>query len=621
MKLAMNSKKRLALIKIGLSALAFCALLVAEHLGVFTALGPAGEWVKLGLYLALYAFQGARVVVNAVKSALGGHIFGENMLMSIATIAAFFVGEFHEAVAVMLFFNVGEWFQGYAVGRTRESVSDLMRLREDKARVVRDGAEIITKPTRVKVGEIIVVYPGERIPLDGIVIDGMGAVDVSSLTGESIPCDVGVGDTVLSGSVSMSTILKIKVSKAYRDSTATRILSLIAGAGERKSRAEAFISRFARWYTPAVVIVAVLFATLGGAISQDWNTWIYRALNFLVVSCPCALVVSVPLAFFAGIGALSRKGVLVKGATFVEALARTKTMVFDKTGTLTEGKFSVTAVWPADKREEVLRFATIAETGSSHPIARAIVAEYGMAVEDGYSVQNLGGLGVQADGRHTVLCGSAKLMESKNIAVPAMEERCVVYVAVDGAYMGAVCLSDQIKVGADTALDTLRAGGIHTVMLTGDSAQSASRVATALNIDDVMADKLPDQKLACLESVMERSSLSGATCFVGDGVNDAPSLVRADVGISMGGIGSDAAIEASDVVIMRDELSKLPLAIRLARRTMAVVRQNVVFCLGIKAVALLFSALGITGLWFSVFADVGVAVLAILNSARLLKAK
>lgn len=614
----MNARRKRALIKLCEGAFCFAILLASEALGAFRE-EAWGKWLKLALYVALYLYVGVGIVVKAVRSLMHGHVFGENMLMSIATVCAFFIGEYHEAVALMLFYGVGEWFQGYAVARTKNSVVDLMKLREDRARVLRDGSELFVKPATVQVGEVIVVHPGERISLDGEVVDGDGAVDVSSLTGEAIPCEVGIGSSVMSGSVNLYATLKIRVSKVQAESTAMRILSLISEAGERKSKAEAFITKFARKYTPAVIVTALLLFVIGGAITGDFADWGYRALNFLVVSCPCALVVSVPLAFFAGIGRASKNGVLIKGAVFVEALARTKCVAFDKTGTLTEGDFTVTAVYPESRREQVLRLASIAESASSHPIARSIVAEYGKAVDEEYSVTSVGGMGVVARGEHEIACGSARLMTSLGISVDKIAEKCVVYVAVDGAYFGAIALTDRAKSNASDVVNTLNGADITTIMLTGDNDESARKVADELGIASVKSSLLPDQKLGALEEIICAQGGDGSVCFVGDGVNDAPSLIRADVGISMGGLGSDAAIEASDVVIMQDDLAKIPFAIDLSKRTMNVVGQNVAFCLAVKGVALVLGALGVTGLLFSVFADVGVAVLAILNSVCLLK--
>ncbi len=586
--------------------------------------GPAA----VALFVASYLLTGGEVLLRSARNLLKGRVFDENFLMSVATIGAFSIGEFAEGVAVMLFYQVGELFQRVAVGRSRRSVAALMELRPEWANLMEDGEVRRVAPEEVGVGEKILVRPGEKVPLDGTVVDGVSSVDVSALTGESLPKDVGPGDAVLSGSIDRSGVLTVRVAKEYADSTVAKILDLVQNAGSKKTVTENFITRFARWYTPLVVFGAVALAVVPplfvpGAVFSEW---LRRALVFLVVSCPCALVLSVPLSFFGGIGAASRNGILVKGSNYLEALYDTDTIVFDKTGTLTKGVFRVTRVKPAGGVTEdgLLDLAAHAEAGSNHPIALSIRQACGKEIDRSRIAEasEAAGLGisVKIDGR-PVLVGNGRMMESRGIPHEAVSEPgTVVYVAVDGAYAGSLLISDEIREDSGRAASQLRREGIRRlVMLTGDSRSAGEKVAEKIGLDEVHTDLLPGQKVEMLEKLRRENGTGKKIAFVGDGVNDAPVLAAADVGIAMGGAGSDAAIEAADVVLMTDELSLLPLALRVARRTRRIVRQNIAFALGVKAVILVLGALGIATLWAAVFGDVGVAVLAVLNAMRALR--
>ncbi len=571
---------------------------------------------SLPLLIAAYAVLGADVVWRAARNIVRGQVFDENFLMSLASIGAFFIGEAHEAVAVMLFYQLGEFFQGMAVQRSRRSIAALMDIRPDTATVLRGGEWTAAASESVAVGETILVKPGERIPLDGVVELGTSLLDTSALTGESMPRSVTVGDEVLSGCINQSGTLHVRVTKPYSESTAAKIIDLVENAAERKAPAEHFITTFARYYTPAVVILAAALALVPPLFVGGWADWIHRGFVFLVVSCPCALVISVPLAFFGGIGAASRHGVLVKGGNYLEALGKVRTLVFDKTGTLTRGVFAVTQLLPAKgfTDEQLLSLAAAAESRSTHPIARSILERCPSHAEA--DCREIAGEGVEAavEGK-TILAGSAKLMERFAVPyTPCASDGTKVYVAEDGVFAGCIVIADEIKPDSKRAIAALKALGIEkTVMLTGDSVQTAAAVSAALGIDEYRAELLPDGKVAAIEN------LGGTLAFVGDGINDAPVLARADVGIAMGALGSDAAIEAADVVLMTDEVGKIAEAIELAHATKRIVRQNIVFSLTVKALFLLLGALGKAGMWAAVFGDVGVAMLAVLNSMRLLK--
>ena len=591
-----------------------------------------GKWIRFALYTAAYLVVGGSVLLRAAKNIAHGRIFDENFLMTVATIGAYLIGEYREAVAVMLFYQVGELFEHYAVGKSRKSIAELMNIRPDHAVLLKeDGTAVTVEPSEVKTGDIIVITAGERIPLDGVVTMGQSSVDTSALTGESVPRDVNCGDDVLSGCINMTGLLHVRVTKEYGESTVAKILELVENASSKKSKSENFITRFAAYYTPVVVIGAVLLAVVPPLFikGETFAQWIYRALNFLIVSCPCALVISVPLSFFGGIGGASRKGILIKGSNYLEALADVEIAVFDKTGTLTKGKFEVTEIH-GDREEELLALAAMAEKYSNHPIAQSICRAYRERIPEEVreqwenlpctDVKELAGHGVQAviDG-HTVSCGNAKLMESVGVDIncPEKDGCTVLHLASDGAYRGCVLLEDTIKPDAETAIKRLKESGVKkTVMLTGDSEAVGKRVAEALGLDEYHAKLLPADKVEAVETLLSEKSEKGKLVFVGDGMNDAPVLARADIGVAMGGLGQDAAIEAADVVIMTDEPSKLADAIAVSKKTLRIVRQNIVFALGVKVVVLLLSAVGYVGLWAAVFADVGVSVIAILNSMR-----
>ncbi len=585
----------------------------------------SGIW-KLLLYLPAYGVIGWDVVWRAVRNLAHGQLFDENFLMTLATVGAFCTGEYPESVTVMLFYQVGELFQSYAVGRSRKSIASLMDIRPDYANLERDGSIEQVDPEEVAIGDCIVVKPGERIPLDGVVLEGRSLLDTAALTGESVPRQVVPGDDVISGCINQNGVLRVQVTKAYADSTVSKILELVENAAGRKAKAENFITRFARYYTPCVVLAAVLLAVVPALLTGEWVAWLQRALIFLVISCPCALVISVPLSFFGGIGGASRCGILVKGGNYLEALARTEIVVFDKTGTLTQGVFNVTAIHPDQYDEaQLLELAALAECYSEHPISRSLKDAYGKEPDAGrvQQTEEISGQGVRAviDGRQ-VSVGNDKLMEACGVRWhPCHHVGTTVHVAVAGAYIGHIVISDALKPDAKEAVADLRQTGVQmTVMLTGDAKAVGEQTAAELGLDQVYTQLLPGDKVARVEALLGQKSPKGQLAFVGDGINDAPVLSRADLGIAMGAIGSDAAIEAADIVLMDDKPSKIALAIRIARKTMRIVRQNIVFALGVKAVILLLGALGHANMWEAVFADVGVSVLAILNAMRALRA-
>ncbi len=614
-----------------MSLAAFIVIFAVDKAADLAALagGRLGWLLPLFLYLAVYVAIGFDVLREAAEGILHGQLLDENFLMSVATLGAFALHIFRgasgmeaegaeEACAVLLFYQVGEFFEHYATGKSRKSISALMDIRPDSANLLEGGEVRTVSPEEVKIGDIIVVNPGERVPLDGVCVRGATSVDMKALTGESAPVSLLEGERAISGAVNLTDRVEVRVDKLYHDGTAAKILDLVQNAADKKSKTENFITKFSRIYTPTVVVCALLLAVIPGAVSGDWTTWIYRALNFLVISCPCALVISIPLSFFAGIGRASRDGILIKGSDYIEKLAKADVFVFDKTGTLTKGNFKVGEVLPADKRDEVLRLAAACEQGLSHPIARSITEAYGGGAQLGWSIKSEAGLGVTAtkDGE-VLLCGGERLMAAKGVAVPEELKGVegAVYVAKDGALEGVITIEDEIKPDAAEAVKDLSKMGARTLMLTGDGDKVAKKVAEAVGIDDYRASLLSADKVDELERVLDGKG-RGAVCFVGDGVNDAPVLMRADIGVAMGGIGSDAAIEASDVVLMRDELSCLPLARRIARRTMRAAYQNIVFSIAVKVAILVLSALGLTGMWIAVFGDVGVAILAILNAMR-----
>ena len=604
-------------------------ILLAFGLFVICLFLPLEGPLRLAVFLVPYLAAGWDVLWKAVRNIMGGQVFDENFLMSVATVGALVIGEYPEAVAVMLFYQVGELFQSVAVSRSRQSIAQLMDIRPDYANIQRDGQLVQVDPEEVAVGDVIVIKAGERVPLDGAVLEGTSALDTAALTGESLPRDVCVGDEVISGCVNLTGLLHVRVLKPFGESTVTRILDLVENSSEKKAKAEHFITKFARYYTPIVVFAALALAVVPSLLYGGWGTWVPRALNFLVVSCPCALVISIPLSFFGGLGGASRQGILVKGSNYLEALAKAGIVVFDKTGTLTQGRFSVTGVHPEPgvEEKELLELAALAEQASTHPISRSIVAAWGgVPDQDRVSqVEEMAGHGIRAvvDGRQ-VLAGNQKLMDYANIPVALDHEHpgTVIHVAVDGAYTGHLVISDLPKPTSAQALRELKGAGVRrTVMLTGDAQGAAQAVAEELGLDRFFAQLLPADKVERVEDLLREKSPGENLVFVGDGINDAPVLSRADIGVAMGALGSDAAIEAADIVLMDDDLLKLPVAVRIARKTLSIVRQNVVFALGVKLLVLVLSAIGRANMWAAVFADVGVSVLAILNASRMLKVK
>ena len=579
------------------------------------------------LYLIPYVVIGWDILWKAVRNIGYGQVFDENFLMCVATIGALVLGEYSEAVGVMLFYQVGELFQSYAVGKSRRSIAQLMDIRPDVANVERDGQIIEVDPDEVAVGETIVIRPGEKIPLDGVVLEGASSLNTAALTGESAPRDVGVGSELLSGCVNITGLLKARTTREFGQSTVAKILDLVENASSKKAKAENFITRFARYYTPSVVLAALALAIIPSLVTGEWSVWVHRALTFLVISCPCALVISIPLSFFGGIGGASAQGILVKGGNYLELLAKTETVVFDKTGTLTQGVFELSALNPApgvDERD-LLETAALAERHSGHPIAQSLRRALGGEADPDRvaDVQEIPGHGVSAlvDGRR-VLAGNEKLMKREGIkSLPCGQAGTVVHVAREGKYLGCAVISDQIKPTAPAAVKALKQRGIRTVMLTGDSETVGKAVAEQLGLDEVHAQLLPGDKVDRLEELLSRRSEKGVLAYVGDGVNDAPVLSRADVGIAMGAMGSDAAIEAADVVLMDDDPAKLTAAMDTAHKCMRIVKQNIVFALSVKALFLILGALGKTTMWGAVFSDVGVAVIAILNATRMLKTK
>ena len=631
----LTRKQRKMLYRILLAA----ALLIAVKL--LPNLFPVPRWMEIPLYLAPYLIIGWDVLWKAVRNILNGQIFDENFLMALATVGAFATGEYAEAVFVMLFYQTGELFQDYAVGKSRQSIAALMDIRPDTANLeLEDGSLEEVDPEDVEVGSVVVVRPGERVPLDGEVLEGASALDTAALTGESAPRDVGAGDAVISGCVNQSGLLRVKVTKPCEESTVSKILDLVENAGEKKAASENFITRFARYYTPCVVIAATalfLLPTIALALlpasaqpaflaGTDWTGWLHRALIFLVISCPCALVISVPLSFFGGIGGASKCGILVKGSNYLETLARTETVVFDKTGTLTQGSFTVTALHPAGgvTKGALLEAAALAESWSSHPISVSLRRACGKDLDPSRvtDVEEIAGHGVTAkvDGK-AVSAGNSRLMEKEGVQwEPCDLPGTIVHVTVEGRYAGHILISDLPKPEAKTLVEGLKAAGVKkTVMLTGDTEAAAKAVARDLGIDEVHAQLLPADKVERVEGLLAKKSPNAALAFVGDGINDAPVLTRADVGIAMGALGSDAAIEAADVVLMDDNPAKIAAAMRISRKTLRIVKQNIWFALGVKGAVLLLGAFGVATMWEAVFADVGVAFLAILNAMRCLQ--
>lgn len=619
----MTKKQKAMLGRILLTFIIYVPMAVADHMDMLPA--GLGTWGKLAVYLIPYVLIGWDIVYKALRNIRNGQVFDENFLMTVATFGAFGIGEYSEAVAVMLFYQVGELFQSYAVNRSRQSITELMDICPEYANIEEDGQLKQVDPDDVQVGDIIVVKAGERIPLDGKVVFGDSMVDTSALTGESVPRKASVGDDVISGCVNGNGLLRVQVTKEFDDSTVAKILELVENASSKKAQVENFITRFARYYTPVVVVGAVILAVLPPLVfGQSWAEWVRRACTFLVISCPCALVISVPMSFFSGIGAASRRGVLIKGSNYLEALSEMNTIVFDKTGTLTKGEFKVTEIHAAvGTQESLLELAALAESYSDHPISRSIKEACGHALDMNRvsDTEEISGHGVKAviDG-HVVLAGNSKLM--KEMKVEYTESPSIgtaVYIAMDGTFYGSIIISDTIKEEAYEAIRSLKRVGVkRTVMLTGDKKEVGEAVAARLGLDEVHAELLPDGKVAKVEKLLAELKGKDKLAFVGDGINDAPVLSRADIGIAMGSMGSDAAIEAADIVLMDDDPSKIADVVRISRKTMTIVKQNIIFALGVKAIVLLMGAFGMANMWEAVFADVGVSVIAIINAMRAL---
>lgn len=618
----MTRKQKKWLIRIIAAAVIFTAgLFIPKSEELFSVLW----WVRLAVFLGAYLTAGWDILYKAVRNIAHGQVFDENFLMAIASVGAMVIGEYSEGVAVMIFYQVGELFQSIAVGKSRRSISDMMDINPEFANVERDGEVPEVEPDEVAVGEIIVIRPGERVPLDGEIVFGSSGLNTAALTGESALREVTVGDDVISGSINTGGLLKVRVSKPYSDSTVAKILELVENSSENKATTENFITRFARVYTPIVVISAVLLAVVPPLFDGNWGGWVYKALTFLVVSCPCALVISVPLSYFGGIGGASRRGIMVKGANYLESLAKAKTFVFDKTGTITKGSFAVTENHPEGiSEEELLRLCAAAEQISAHPIALSVVtaARKLGEIPKAEHAEEIAGFGVTAtvDG-HEISVGNARLMNKVGAKFEDGEAAgTVVHCAVDGEYKGCLIVSDEIKHNSASALAELKAlGAQRTVMLTGDRKITAEKVAKSVGLDEVISQLLPDGKVTALEEIYSEKPPKTTLAYIGDGMNDAPSLARADVGIAMGALGSDAAIEAADIVLMNDDIGNLPLSVRIARKTRRIVTENIVFALGVKAAVLILTAFGLGNMWMAVFADVGVSVIAIINAMRCMR--
>ena len=624
----MTKKQKKVLIRIIVSTVLLAGIMI------ITKLVEINKWIQFALYLVPYLIIGYDILKKALKGIFKGQIFDENFLMAVATVGAVALGEFSEGAAVMLFYQIGELFQSVAVGKSRKNITSLMDIRPDYANVELNGKLEKIDPDDVEIGTEIVVNPGEKVPIDGIIISGDSTLNTSALTGESVPRSAKVGNEIISGCINLTGVLKIKTTKEFGDSTVSKILDLVENSSMKKSKSENFITKFARYYTPAVCGGALLLAILPPIIrlisgnGAMWGEWITRALTFLVISCPCALVISIPLSFFAGIGCASANGVLVKGSNYLEALSDTQYVVFDKTGTLTKGVFEVTGIYPANNfdKDTLIRLAAFAENASSHPISVSLKKNYGkeINIDEVSDIQEIAGHGVSAlvDGKR-IFAGNIKLMKKENIAVECEhDEGTVVYVSCDGEYAGCIVISDVVKENSKKAILSLKKSGIDkTVMLTGDSKQAAERVAKSLGLDEYHAELLPADKVEWVEKLLSQKSAKKKLAFVGDGINDAPVLSRADIGIAMGALGSDAAIEAADIVLMDDDPSKIALARKISVHTLKIVKENIIFALAIKAICLVLGALGIANMWVAIFADVGVMILAVLNAIRALKIK
>lgn len=614
----MSNKQKKTLIRIAASTVLLIAAVVFEH-----TVEP--KWyIALPVFLIPYFVIGYDVLFKSAKNIAHGQVFDENFLMAVATIGALATSEYPEAVFVMLFYQVGEFFQSWAVGKSRRSISELMDIRPDYANLIKDGEVQEVDPYDVTTDDIILIKPGEKIPLDGEIIEGSTSIDTSALTGESLPRDAGIGDKVVSGCVNLNGLIKVRVTSEFGESTVNKILELIEDSSSNKAASEDFITKFARYYTPIVVISAVLLAFIPPIFVGELKMWLMRALTFLVISCPCALVISIPLSFFGGIGGASRKGILIKGSCYLENLSKAEIAVFDKTGTLTEGSFSVTAIHPVGiSKEELAYYCAYAEMYSDHPIARSVKDYYGKDIDSSVieNVEEIAGHGIKATiAGHEVLAGNKKLCDMYSIKTEPCEKiGTILHICIDGEYAGHIIISDSIKKNSAQMIKDLKANGVKTVMLTGDRDEVGKDVANTLGLDEAHTELLPAEKVAIVEKLFNEKSKNGKLIFSGDGINDAPVLARADIGIAMGGIGSDASIEAADVVIMDDDIGKIGTAVNISKRTLKIVKENIVFALGIKIAFLALGAFGITTMWMAVFADVGVSVIAILNSMRTLK--
>lgn len=609
------SKNQFNLLRIIVSAVLFIAVLLV------TKLTNVNKYVELAMYLAVYFIIGYDVLWRAVKNIFHGQVFDENFLMCVATVGALIIGENLESVAVMLFYQTGELFQSYAVGKSRKNVSELMDMRPETAVVLRDGEEQEVYPEEISIGETLVVKAGEKIAIDGHVVSGCGSLNMMALTGETVPVDVKEGDSVLSGSINVNGVLHVVTDKEFCDSTISRILDMVENASVKKAKAENFITKFARWYTPAVCLIALLYGVIASLVTKNISQSVFNALSFLVISCPCALVISVPMGFFGGIGSASRNGILIKGGNYLELLSKANVFVFDKTGTLTKGSFSVVKVVPETDARHVLSVAAAAECGSNHPIAKCIAA-YSDDYERGFEITEIAGRGVCAKkGEDIIYVGNAALMRENSIEFEQLNEAgSVEYVCRNGKYVGAIVVADTLKDDSISAVKELKKLGARCCMLTGDNAVNAEKIASEIGLDEYKAELLPGDKVTEVEKILKEKKPDDIVCFTGDGINDAPVIMRADVGVAMGALGSDSAIEAADVVLMKDDLSSLVVARKIARKTVKIVKQNIVFALSVKVLVMVLCAIGIPyAMWFAVFADVGVSVLAILNSMRCLK--
>lgn len=621
MKLSKKQKKEL--IRIIIALVLFIVLLIIDKiLNLETIIPNANNYgwlLPFFLYLSLYLYIGYDVLYKAIRNIFHGEIFDENFLMCLATIGAFGIKEFSEGVAVLLLYQIGEWFQDYAVKKSRKSISSLMDIRPDYANLIKDNGKVVeVDPNELKVDDFILIKPGEKVPVDGIIVEGTSSLDTKALTGESLPFDVNVNSKVISGSINLTGLIKVKVEKKFQDSTVSKILDLVENASSKKSKSENFITKFAKIYTPLVVLGAVLLVIIGGAITNEWIAWLERSLNFLVVACPCALVISVPLSFFAGIGCASKYGILIKGSSYVEKLNKANVFIFDKTGTLTKGNFVISKIYPENKKDEILKYAAICEYNSNHPIALAIKKSYTFEVDNTYDLIDVAGKGLIAKkDNELIFAGNNKLMLDYNINVPDINEiGTTVYIAKNNQFIGYLVVSDEIKEDSKKLIKYLKQNNIKTIMFTGDNEKIASSVANELCISEYKASLLPQNKAEELKNMLNNKNKNDVICFVGDGINDAPSLMMSDIGISMGGIGSDAAIEASDIVLMHDDLDSLIIAKKIAKKTLLIVKENIIFAILIKVLVLILSVCGYAFMWLAICADVGVCLLAILNSLR-----